>query len=81
MCSIEESVRKGWEDVGRFNKYLVFYSSEEEETGIKGIRADAPQDVIDDFIEWYRNTNRYENGRLRPLSAAMVRKLIINVEA
>lgn len=81
MCRIEESVKKGWEEVGKFNKYLVFYSSEEEETGIKGIRSDAPKEVIEDFIEWYRNTNRYENGRMRPLSDAMIRKLVIDVEA
>lgn len=81
MCNNKESGKTGWEQVVKFNKYLVFYSNEEEGTGIKGIRSDAPQEAIDGFIEWYRDTNRYENGRLRPLSDAMVRKLVISVEA
>lgn len=77
MCSENETIKHTWNDIKNFNKYLVFYSSDEEKTGIKGIRSDAPQEAIDDFIEWYRDNNRYENGRIRPLSEAMVRKLII----
>ncbi len=63
----------------KFNKYLVLYSADEEKTGIKGIRSDAPKDVIDDFIEWYRNNNRYENGRMLPKSSKVLKDLIIDV--
>ena len=34
---------------------------------VKGIRADAPTEIIDQFIQWYRENNRYESGRLRPV--------------
>ena len=78
MCRIEETVKQNWDKVAKFNKYLVFYSPEEEGRGIKGISSDAPPELIKEFIDWYRNTYRYENGRKRPLSDALVRKIVID---
>lgn len=68
-----------WEEVKSFNKYLVFYSPEEKKTGLKGIRKDAPPEAVKAFLDWYRDKNRYENGRIRPLSDAMIRKLLVDV--
>lgn len=63
--------------ISRFNRYLVFFGPGEEGSGVKGIRADAPDDVIEEFFQWYRDRNRYENGRLKPLSKAARERLII----
>lgn len=64
----------------KFNRYLVFYGPGEENTGLKGIRSDAPEDIIDEFIAWYRDHNRYENGRLRP-EGIVRRSVLIDVSA
>lgn len=58
----------------KFSRYLVIGVSENG-YHIKGIRSDAPAKIIDDYIAWYREHNRYENGRLRPMS--IVRKQCI----
>lgn len=79
MCKTNESTIVDLAQIRSFNKYLVFYSDEEHRSGIKGIRSDAPKEAIDEFIEWYRDNHRYENGRLRPLSEAMKRKLMVDV--
>ena len=54
------------EKMRRFNRYLVIDAGEEDGYRIKGIRSDAPSEIIDEFIQWYRENNRYESGRLRP---------------
>ena len=64
--------------IDRFSKYLVMYGPGEDGTGIKGIRADAPQEVIDEFIEWYRGTHRYENGRKYNRTSARIKALVID---
>ena len=56
------------------------YSPEEDGTGIKGIRSDAPKEAIEAFLEWYRCENRYENGRKLALSKKRIRALIIDVD-
>ena len=63
--------------IDKFSRYLVMYGPEEDGTGIKGIRADAPKEVIDEFIEWYRDTHRYENGRKYNRTSARIRALVI----
>jgi hypothetical protein len=75
-CSFDSA--GSFDGIRAFNKYLVFYGPTEGKCGVKGIRSDAPQEAIDAFVDWYRKNNRYENGRLRPLSDAMVRKLLID---
>jgi len=80
MCKINESLRTDVSDIKEFHKYLVFYGPDENDVGIKGVRSDAPECAKEAFIKWYRENNRYENGRLRPLSESMRRKLIINVD-
>lgn len=67
------------DEMRRFNRYLVFYGNDEGRSGIKGIRSDAPPELIDEFIEWYRDRNRYPNGRLRPKTASLIRELVIEV--
>lgn len=62
----------------RFSRYLVMYGPEENGTGIKGIRADAPPEIIDAFIEWYRDTHRYENGRKYNRTSAKIKALLID---
>ena len=59
----------------RFNRYLVIDTGEGGAYRVKGIRSDAPPEMIEDFIGWYRENNRYENGRLRPRE--IVRKLCV----
>ena len=53
------------EKMRRFNRYLVIDAGEDGYR-IRGIRSDAPSEIIDEFIQWYRENNRYESGRLRP---------------
>ena len=65
--------------IDRFSRYLVMYGPDEDGTGIKGIRADAPKEVIDDFIEWYRDNHRYENGRKYNRTSAKIKALVIDV--
>ena len=59
----------------RFNRYLVIGAGDDGSYRVKGIRSDAPPEMIEDFIGWYRENNRYENGRLRPRE--IVRKLCV----
>ena len=66
--------------IDRFSRYLVMYGPEENGTGVKGIRSDAPAEVIEEFIEWYRDTHRYENGRKYNRSSARIRALVIDPE-
>ncbi len=56
-------------------RYLVIDAGEEGGYRVKGIRSDAPAETIDEFIQWYRENNRYENGRLRP--EGIVRKTCV----
>ena len=63
-----------------FSRYLVMYGPDEDGTGIKGIRSDAPEDAIKAFLEWYRSENRYENGRKLALSKKRIRALIVDVD-
>ncbi len=65
------------EEVRKYSKYLVIDGSDGGYR-IMGIRSDAPAEAIDGFIAWYRDKNRYENGRLRPESAVR-KKCIIRV--
>ncbi len=74
MCGTKDSSEQD-EEVRRFSKYLVIDAGGEDGYRIVGIRSDAPADMIDGFIKWYRENNRYENGRLRPES--IVRKKCI----
>lgn len=62
-----------------FSRYLVMYGPDEDGTGIKGIRSDAPREAIDAFLEWYRCENRYENGRKLALSKKRIKSLIVDV--
>ena len=50
----------------RFNRYLVIDAGGDGAYRIRGIRSDAPSDMIEEFVGWYRDRNRYKNGRLRP---------------
>ena len=72
MC-IRCDTEKQLEEVRKYSRYLVIDT--EDGYRIAGIRADAPADVIEDFISWYRKNNRYENGRLRPVD--VVRKMCV----
>lgn len=67
------------ERVLEFNKYLVTYGPDEEKTGIKGIRSDAPPSAIESFIEWFRDIYRYDNGRKYNKSSKKIKNLIIDV--
>ena len=62
-----------------FSRYLVMYGPDEDGTGIKGIRSDAPEEAIEAFLEWYRCENRYENGRKLSLSKKRIKALIVDV--
>ncbi len=53
------------EKVMKFNKYLLFYGPGEQSSGLKGIRSDAPSEIIEVFLNWYRSNYRYKNGRMR----------------
>jgi hypothetical protein len=66
------------EEVRKYSKYLVIDAGGDGGYRIVGIRSDAPADMIDGFIAWYRDNNRYENGRLRPENAVR-KKCIIKV--
>ncbi len=72
MC-IRCDTEKQLEEIRKYSRYLVIDT--EDGYRIAGIRADAPADVIEDFISWYRKNNRYENGRLRPVD--VVRKMCV----
>ena len=72
MC-IRCDTEKQLEEIRKYSRYLVIDT--EDGYRIAGIRADAPVDVIEDFISWYRKNNRYENGRLRPVD--VVRKMCV----
>lgn len=63
----------------RFNRYLVFYGEQDHSHGVRGINAEAPKEIIKEFVEWYRENTRYPNGRLRPLSSKMYSDIIISV--
>ena len=65
--------------IDKFSKYQVMYGPDDDETGIRGIRADAPKEIIDEFIEWYRDTHRYENGRKYNRTSAKIKALVIDV--
>ncbi len=65
----------GNEELKKFMRYLVIDIGENGGYCIKGIRADAPEETIDEFVQWYRENNRYENGRLRP--EGIVRKTCV----
>ncbi len=69
-----------YEQKMRFNKYLVFYDEHDDQHGVKGISAEAPKEIINEFIEWYRELTRYPTGRLRPASLKMYTDLIIEVK-
>ena len=62
-----------------FSRYLVMYGPDEDGTGIKGIRSDAPKEAIEAFLEWYRCENRYENGRKYNRTSAKIKALVIDV--
>ena len=66
------------EEIRPFNRYLLFYGPGEECTGLKGIRADAPPEAIEEFIRWYRDRNRYPNGRMRPKDV-VIREMVYEV--
>lgn len=68
------------ERIAKFNRYLVTYGPEDEQTGIKGIRSDAPEEAIEAFIEWYRDEHRYENGRKFNKTSKKIRNLVIDVD-
>ena len=72
MC-IRCDTEKQLEEVRKYSRYLVIDTKDGYR--IAGIRSDAPVDMIEDFISWYRKNNRYENGRLRPVD--VVRKMCI----
>lgn len=72
MC-IRCDTEKQLEEIRKYSRYLVIDT--EDGYRIAGIRADAPADVIEEFISWYRENNRYENGRLRPVD--VVRKMCV----
>ena len=36
-------------------------------------------EVIEEFIEWYRDTHRYENGRKYNRTSAKIKALVIDV--
>ena len=72
MC-IRCDTEKQLEEIRKYSRYLVIDT--EDGYRIAGIRADAPADVIEGFISWYRQNNRYENGRLRPVD--VVRKMCV----
>ena len=54
------------EKMRMFGRYIVIDAGEVDYYRIKGIRSDAPPEMIDEFVSWSRETNRYGNGRLRP---------------
>ena len=58
------------EKLRKFNRYLVIDAGDDGAYRVIGIRSDAPEDMIEEFIGWYREHNRYENGRLRPKDIA-----------
>ena len=77
MC-IEIDGGKRNEELRKFIRYIVIDIGENGCYCIKGIRSDAPEEMIDEFIAWYRRNYRYENGRMRPENV-MRRNLIITV--
>lgn len=73
MC-IRCDTEKQLEEIRRYSRYLVIDTGDGGYV-IEGIRADAPSEVIEEFVSWYRKNNRYENGRLRPVD--VVRKMCV----
>lgn len=67
------------EHVRKFNRYLVMFGPDEGRTGIKGIRSDAPEEAKEAYIEWFRDKNRYPNGRKYSRSSRFVQDQIIDV--
>ena len=65
MCTDNDN-GEGNAKLRRFNRYLVIDAGVDGAYRVRGIRSDAPADMIEEFIGWYRENNRYENGRLRP---------------
>lgn len=59
--------------------YLVMYGPHEAKTGVKGIRSDAPEEVIEAFLTWYRSNNRYKSGRIMNKADPRLKQLIIDV--
>lgn len=74
MCVEIGSGEKNGELV-KFSRYIVIDIGEKGGYRVKGIRSDAPEDMIEEFIAWYRMNHRYENGRMRPVS--VVRKSLV----
>jgi len=64
MC-IEIDGGKRNEELRKFSRYIIIDIGERGYC-VKGIRSDAPPEMIDEFIAWYRDNYRYENGRMRP---------------
>ena len=65
MCIKRESGSDDAE-IRKFSRYLVIEAGDNGCYRIMGIRSDAPETMRDEFIDWYRRNNRFENGRLRP---------------
>ncbi|MBQ6547944.1 MAG: hypothetical protein IJL79_03255 [Candidatus Methanomethylophilaceae archaeon] len=65
MCVTIENGNDNTE-IRSMSRYLVIEAGDNGAYRVKGIRSDAPAQMIDEFIAWYRRNNRYENGRLRP---------------
>lgn len=63
--------------IDSFNRYLVMYGIHDDRTGVKGIRGDAPESAISEFIDWYRDTHRYGSGRKYDASSKRIRDLIL----
>lgn len=62
-----------------FTRYLIMYGPSDSKTGVRGIRSDAPEEAKQAFFLWYRNRNRYENGRIMGSDDIRLKKLIIDV--
>lgn len=67
------------EQVKKFNKYLVMFGPDDGRTGIRGIRSDAPEEAKEAYIEWFRDRNRYPNGRKYSRNSRFVQEQIIDV--
>ena len=65
MCEIRDNGEDNAK-LRRFNRYLVIDAGEDGAYRVKGIRSDAPAEMIEEFVGWFRERNRYDNGRLRP---------------
>lgn len=56
-------------DPRKFTQYAVYYGPDDYQTGIKGLKADAPEEAWSEYIKWLQDRNRYENGRARSAKA------------